>query len=152
MHTIQRTNSDNVDFQNLVLELDKDLAIKNGDTNELFAQYNKLDLIKNFVVAYDANGVAVGCGAMKEYEEGIMEIKRMFVPVNKRGNGIAGIILSELQLWAKELGYKKCILETGDKMIEAIGLYKKNDFQIIPNYGQYADVESSICFEKRISM
>lgn len=152
MHTIQRTNSDNVDFQNLVLELDKDLAIKNGDTNELFAQYNKLDLIKNFVVAYDANGVAVGCGAMKEYEEGIMEIKRMFVPVNKRGNGIAGIILSELQLWAKELGYKKCILETGDKMIKAIGLYKKNDFQIIPNYGQYADVESSICFEKRISM
>lgn len=152
MHTIERTNSDNVDFQNLVLELDKDLAIKNGDTNEFFAQYNKIDLIKNVVVAYDANGIAVGCGAMKEYEEGIMEIKRMFVPVEKRGSGIAGIILSELQLWAKELGYKKCILETGDKMIEAIGLYKKNDFQIIPNYGQYADVESSICFEKKISL
>jgi len=152
MHTIERTNSDNVDFQNLVLELDKDLAIKNGDTNEFFAQYNKLDLIKNVVVAYDANGIAVGCGAMKEYEEGIMEIKRMFVPVNKRGNGIAGKILLELQLWAKQLGYKKCILETGDKMVEAIGLYKKNDFQIIPNYGQYADVESSICFEKIISI
>lgn len=152
MHTIERTNSDNVDFQNLVLELDKDLAIKNGDTNEFFVQYNKIDLIKNVVVAYDANGIAVGCGAMKEYEEGIMEIKRMFVPVEKRGSGIAGIILSELQLWAKELGYKKCILETGDKMIEAIGLYKKNDFQIIPNYGQYADVESSICFEKKISL
>lgn len=152
MHIIKRTNSDHVDFQNLVLELDKDLAIKNGDTNEFFAQYNKLDLIKNVVVAYDASGIAVGCGAMKEYEEGIMEIKRMFVPVNKRGNGIAGEILLELQLWAKQLGYKKCILETGDKMVEAIGLYKKNDFQIIPNYGQYADVESSICFEKRISM
>lgn len=152
MPTIERTNSDNVDFQNLVLELDKDLAIKNGDTNEFFAQYNKIDLIKNVVVAYEANGIAVGCGAMKEYEEGIMEIKRMFVPVEKRGSGIAGIILSELQLWAKELGYKKCILETGDKMIEAIGLYKKNDFQIIPNYGQYADVESSICFEKKISL
>ncbi|MBF5027940.1 GNAT family N-acetyltransferase [Planobacterium oryzisoli] len=150
MHIIKRTNSDNVDFQNLVLELDKDLASKNGDTNEFFAQYNKIDKIRNVVLAYDADGIAVGCGAMKDYEEGIMEIKRMFVPADKRGNGIAGIILLELQLWAKELGYNKCILETGNKMIEAIGLYKKNDFQIIPNYGQYANVESSICFEKEI--
>lgn len=150
MYTIQRTNSNNVDFQNLVLELDKDLANKNGDTNEFFARYNKIDHIKNVIVAYDVDVIAVGCGAMKEYEEGIMEIKRMFVPADKRGNGIAGKILIELQLWAKELGYKKCILETGDKMIEAIGLYKRNDFQIIPNYGQYADVECSICFEKEI--
>lgn len=152
MYTIERTNSNNVDFQNLVLELDKDLANKNGDTNDFFAQYNKIDHIKNVVVVYDVDGIAVGCGAMKDYEEGIMEIKRMFVPENKRGNGIAGIILLELQFWAKELGYNKCILETGDKMIEAIGLYKKNDFQIISNYGQYADVESSMCFEKKISI
>ena len=152
MHIIKRTNSDNSDFQNLVLELDKDLAHKNGDTNDFFAQYNKIDKIKNEVVAYDTDGTAIGCGAMKEYEDGVMEIKRMFVPTAKRGNGIAGQILSELLLWAKELGYKKCILETGDKMTEAIGLYKKHDFRIIPNYGQYADIESSICFEKEINM
>ena len=58
---------------------------------------------------------------MKKHQDDVMEIKRMFVPAEKRGNGIAGRILSELQLWAKELGYKKCILETGDKMTEAIG-------------------------------
>lgn len=151
MYILKRTSSNNSDFQNLVLELDKDLAHKNGDTNEFFAQYNKIDKIKNVVVTYDTDGKAVGCGAMKEYEDDIMEIKRMFVPIDKRGNGIAGRILSELQFWAKELGYKKCILETGDKMIEAIGLYKKHNFLIIPNYGQYADVESSICFEKEIN-
>ena len=149
MHIIKRTNSDNSDFQNLVLELDKDLAHKNGDTNEFFAKYNKIDKIKNVVVSYDTNGSAIGCGAMKEYEHGIMEIKRMFVPTYQRGNGIAGKILAELQHWSKELGYKKCVLETGDKMIEAIGLYKKNGFKIIPNYGQYTDIENSICFEKK---
>lgn len=151
MHILKRTTSDNLDFQNLVLELDKDLARKNGAANAFFAQYNKIDHIKYVVVAYDANGIASGCGAMKEYEKEVIEIKRMFVPMDKRGNGIAGKILSELQIWAKELGYKKCILETGDKMVEAIGLYKKNNFQIIPNYGQYADVESSICFQKEIT-
>jgi|SRR5690606_6177154 len=149
MYTIKRTNSENLDFQKLVFELDKDLAIKNGETNDFFAQYNKIDLIKNVVVIYEFDQ-AVGCGAMKEYEDCIMEIKRMFVPTEKRGNGIAGKILTELQIWAKELGYKKCILETGDKMIEAISLYKKNNFEITPNYGQYANIESSICFEKEI--
>lgn len=147
MYTIKRTNSDNPDFQKLVLELDKDLAIKNGATNDFFAQYNKIDLPQHVVVAYEA-GEALGCGAIKEYENDIMEVKRMFVLPDSRGKGIAGKILAELQVWAKELGYKKCILETGDKMIEAIGLYKKNNFNIIPNYGQYATIASSICFEK----
>lgn len=94
MYSIKRTNSDNLDFQKLVFELDKDLAIKNGETNDFFAQYNKIDLLKNVVVAYDSDQ-PVGCGAMKEYEEGIMEIKRMFVPIEKRGKGIAGKILTE---------------------------------------------------------
>ncbi|MGY5254760.1 GNAT family N-acetyltransferase [Sphingobacterium spiritivorum] len=148
-YTIKRTDSDSLDFQKLVLELDKDLAIKNGETNSFFAQYNKIDLIRHVVVAYEADR-AVGCGAIKEYRNGIMEVKRMFVPIEMRGKGIAGKILTELQIWAKELGYSKCILETGDKMIEAIGLYKKHHFKIIPNYGQYANIESSVCFEKEI--
>jgi putative acetyltransferase len=149
MCTIKRTNSDNLDFQALILELDKDLAIKNGEKNDFFAQYNKIDLIQNVVIAYEGDK-AVGCGAMKKYENGVMEIKRMFVPIEKRGKGIAGKILTELQVWAKELGYRKCVLETGDKMIEAIGLYNKSNFKIIPNYGQYANIKSSICFEKEI--
>lgn len=149
MYTIKRTNSDNPDFQKLVLELDKDLAIKNGATNDFFTQYNKIDLIQHVVVAYEA-AQAVGCGAIKEYEKGVMEVKRMFVLPGSRGKGIAGKILAELQVWAKESGYSKCVLETGDKMIEAIGLYKKNNFKIIPNYGQYATIASSICFEKEI--
>lgn len=149
MYIIKRTNSDHLDFQTLVYELDKDLAIKNGAADSFFAQYNKIDLIRHVVIAYDA-GKAVACGAIKEYEKEIMEIKRMFVTPGWRGKGIAGKILAELQLWAKELGYRKCILETGDKMIEAIGLYKKNNFTIIPNYGPYTAIENSICFEKEI--
>ena len=119
-YTTARTNSDNLDFQNLVSKLDRHLALKNGKDNDFFTQYNKIDKIRNVVVVYDLAGSAVGCGAMKEYSDDIMEIKRMFVLVDKRGKGIASQILSELQDWAQELGYKKCILETGDKMIEAI--------------------------------
>ncbi len=147
MYLLKRTNSEDPDFKKLVAALDKDLAHRNGDSNDFFAQFNKTDLIKNVVVAYD-NDIPVGCGAMKEFDNATMEIKRMFVMLENRGKGIAVNVLNELEKWAGETGYKRCILETGDKMQEAIALYKKNDFRIIPNYGQYAKVESSYCFEK----
>lgn len=147
MYTTQRTNSEDQDFRLLVTQLDKELAIINGEKNDFFTAYNKIDLIRHVVVVYEANK-PVGCGAIKKYDHDIMEIKRMFVPLEWRGKGIAGKVLNELQTWARELGYRKCILETGDKMTAAIGLYKKNHFRVIPNYGQYANVESSVCFEK----
>ncbi len=149
MLTLIRTNSENKNFQNLVLELDKDLAKKNGDTNDFFAQYNKTDLIKNVVVALN-DYLPVGCGAMKEFDNSTMEIKRMYVTIEVRGKGVAVAVLNDLESWAKELGYKKCVLETGDKMLEAIGLYKKSGYKIIKNYGQYENIESSICFEKEL--
>ena len=148
MYTLIRTDSDNTDFQQLISELDKYLAIRNGDTNDFFAQYNKIDLIKNVVLAYDGNE-PVGCGAMKDFEGYAMEIKRMYVPADKRGKGIARNILAALEQWAKELGYNRCILETGDDMLEAVGLYKKCNYSVTANYGQYTQVTNSICFEKK---
>jgi len=65
-----------------------------------------------------------------------------------RGKGAASRVLTELERWANELLYKKCILETGKKQPEAIALYKKNGYKLIPNYGQYAEIENSVCFEK----
>lgn len=147
MITLKRTTSDNPDFQGLVSELDKYLAIRNGEAHEFFAQFNQIDRIKHVVLAYEEER-AVGCGAMKEHQPGIMEIKRMFVPAEQRGKGIASAVLSELEGWAKELGCSKCILETGGDMKEAVALYTKRRYRVIPNYGQYAGVADSICFEK----
>ena len=59
MITLTRTNSENKDFQRLVIALDKDLAIKNGAMNDFFVQFNKIDLINNVVIAV-SNNEAVG--------------------------------------------------------------------------------------------
>lgn len=150
MITIKRTNSDEIDFQNLVRELDKELAIRDGDEHAFYAQYNKIDAIKYVVVAYE-NDVAAGCGAIKAFDENSMEVKRMFVPLEYRGKGIASIVLAKLEKWTAELGYRKCVLETGLKQLEAIALYKKNGYLQIPNYGQYIGIDNSICFEKVIA-
>lgn len=142
-----RTDSSNPDFQKLVVLLDADLKIRDGEDHAFYSQYNKIHAIKHTVVAYQ-NDEPVGCGAIKEYEPGTMEVKRMYVSENKRGSGIASAVLKELEIWTQQMGYNKCILETGIRQPEAIALYKKNNYKIIPNYGQYKGIEDSVCFEK----
>jgi len=147
MIKILRTDSSNQDFITLVKLLDKELQIRDGEEHTFYAQYNKIDKIKNVVVTF-YNDTAVGCGAIKEYDISTIEIKRMFVKDEYRSKGIATKILIELELWTGELGYKKCILETGFKQPEAIRLYTKNNYKVIPNYGQYAGMVNSVCMEK----
>jgi len=147
MNKLHRTNSENKDFQNLVFELDKYLAKINSDDNDFFVQFNKIDLLNHAVVAY-SNNLPIGCGAIKKLNSNSMEIKRMFVPESMRGKGIASAILNELENWTKELGFEKCVLETSNKMHDAIGLYTKCGYKIIPNYGQYEQIKTSVCFEK----
>jgi putative acetyltransferase len=147
MNHCVRTNSSNENFQMLVRELDADLGIRDGEDHLFYARFNTIDNIRYAIVAYDSE-TPVGCGAIKEYSQDTMEVKRMYVAVNWRGKGIATTILKELERWAFELNYKKCLLETGKKQPEAIELYKKNGYQIIPNFGQYKNVENSVCFEK----
>lgn len=145
-----RTDSDNVDFRELVALLDADLRIRDGAEHSFYAQFNKIDKIREVVVAYDGE-TAIGCGAFKEFEKGAAEIKRMFVRPEHRGRGIAGEILSELETWAKELNFSECVLETGKKQPEAIRLYQKSGYEVIPSYGQDLNVENSVCMRKFIA-
>lgn len=149
MITIKRTTSEDVDFQKLVSLLDKDLAIRDGAEHSFYAQFNKIDSIKNVVVLY-VNKEAVSCGAYKVYNENTVEIKRMFTKLSYRGSGLAAKVLGELESWAKENNYQNCILETGKKQPEAIALYTKAGYNIIPNYGQYEHVENSVCMRKGV--
>lgn len=149
MNILLRTDSSNPAFKTLVQQLDIELAIRDGADHSFYAQYNKIDHIKFVVILY-TNDIAVGCGALKEYAPGIIEVKRMFTLLEYRGKGLASQILTELEQWAKEMSYGKCILETGIAQPEAIALYNKCGYTVISNYGQYAGVEKSICFEKDI--
>ena len=103
------------------------------------------------VLAYE-NEKPIGCGAIKEYSADTMEIKRMYVSPESRGKRIATRILSELENWTSELSFTKCVLETGKRQPEAIGLYKLNGYNLIPNWGQYTGVENSLCFEKELKL
>jgi len=145
-----RTNSNHPDFQKLTSLFDEYLIDIDGDEKDFFAQYNQI-YIDNVILCYE-NEIAVGCGAFKKSESQVAEIKRMFVSVEHRGKGIAFKILTELEIWAKELNHISCILETSYKLENAITLYKKTGYVITKNYGQYIGVESSVCMQKNLKI
>lgn len=149
MFTTIRTNSAHPGFRMLVGLLDAELSVRNGENDAFFSAFNKIDMIDHAVVALQ-DDEPVACGAIKPYDDGSAEVKRMYVKTGLRGKGIASIVLKELETWAAELGFTACILETGTFMPDAVALYKKNGYAVIPNYGQYAGVEISVCMKKTI--
>lgn len=150
MIVFKRTDCTDPDFIELVAMLDADLLIRDGEDNAFYQQFNGIMDIHHAVVAY-LKDIAMGCGGLKEFKKDSMEVKRMYVIPEARRTGMGSAILQELEQWTAELGYTHCILETGKRQPEAIALYKKNGYTIIPNYPPYEGIENSVCFQKDVS-
>lgn len=149
MFTFLRTDSTNADFIYLVEELTAYFAVIDGEDHAFYNQFNKIGNLKHVIVVYESSK-AVGCGAIREFSDDVMEVKRMYVLPECRGKGVASKILVELERWTKELGHNICILETHKKQADAVALYTKAGYKVIPNYGQYVNMETSVCFEKSV--
>lgn len=147
MLELKRTTAANPDFIALVRHLDAYLAQQDGDEHAYYHQFNQIDHLPFVLVGYQ-NGKAVACGAIKPFEDNYMEVKRMYVSPESRNAGIAGKLLLSLEAWAKELGAQGCVLETGKRQPEAVAFYQKHQYERIPNYGQYQQMENSLCFRK----
>ncbi len=144
-----KTTSNNPDFLKLVDKLNAHFSPLNGEKDDFYGQFNTLDALKNVVIAYQ-NGQAIGCGAIREFGDNSMEIKRMYVVPECRKGGIASSILRHLERWAQQLGYSETILETLKSEEKVVHLYAKNGYQITQNYGPYIGVESSVCMRKKL--
>ena len=126
--------------------LDQDLDARVGRViqRDKYTQYNLLDQIHEAIVVYrDEN--PIGGGAIRRYDESIVELKRVFVIPEEQGIGIGTMLVTKLIEWARELGYQQMILETGVLLSESCHVYKKLGFEVIPNYGPYADMPESLC-------
>lgn len=147
---IRTASSDSPEVTLLSDELHKELEqIYDEGVIESFKEENEQMLI--FYVVYNESEIAVGCGALKHFDESTAEIKRMYVKKEFRGKGISKKILSGLEEHAKLMNYKRLILETGLKQPEAMSLYHKSGYKPLKCYGRHADDPDSRCFEKKIN-
>lgn len=146
MIEIIRTNSDNRAFKKLVQLLNSDLAKRDGTTHSL-AQFNNITDLKYVVLALKS-GEAIGCGAISIYDSNAMEIKRMYVSPEARGQRIGEKVLIELEDWSRALERSRCILFTGSNQPEATTLYQRNGYVSIEKYGKLKDIPDCLCFAK----
>ncbi|XXX46314.1 GNAT family N-acetyltransferase [Sorangium sp. So ce119] len=101
-----------------------------------------------FLVARDGDGRPLGCGALRRLDARTAEIKRMYVPPEARGRGVARAVLAALEAEARRLGVTRLVLETGERQPEALALYTRAGFRRIPPFGEYVDSPLSVCLEK----
>ncbi len=103
-----------------------------------------------FLIGY-RSGVPVVCGGWRAHQDGVAEIKRMYVVPTARGLGLARAMLAELELTAKRAGNRQIILETGQKQPEALALYRSSGFIEVPRFGYYADAELAVHLGKSLA-
>jgi putative acetyltransferase len=137
------------DFYALTQALDTELNARYGKAQAAYDQHNVIDLIKTALVGYE-DELPVACGCFKKIDDTTVEIKRMFVAPRYRRHGFSSQILGELEAWAMELGFSDARLETGKGQPEAIALYGKMGYAVIPNYEPYVGMENSVCMHKAL--
>lgn len=147
---LKRTTTADESFQHLVSCLDHELWVELNEDQATYDQYNKVPDIKTAVTVY-AEGEPVACGCFKEFDKQTIEIKRMFVQKAWRGKGLSKLVLSELERWAMEKGYRFAVLETSIHFDKAKQLYKTSGYKAVPNYPPYVGLAESVCMKKELS-
>jgi putative acetyltransferase len=83
-----------------------------------------------FVV--EREGRVLGCGGMGPLasgEPGVCELRKMYLLPELRGAGVGARLLQVILNAAREAGYRKCYLETMERMQQARSLYRKQGFK-----------------------
>ena len=145
------TDGNDEDFRKFYLKTEEFYSsIVGGLKNrEAFVPYNLSDSISDVLIA-SVDGVAVGCAGLKAYSDSDVEIKRVWVDPEFRGNHISSAMMDALEQRAAELGFGRAILQTRPQMEAAVHLYTKRGYELIDNYPPYDKLEGAICFAKRL--
>lgn len=93
-------------------------------------------------------GDAVVTGGWRRIDEGVVEIKRMYVHDSARRRGLARVMLAELEARALAAGVQRAVLNTGDQQPEAVALYESSGYVTSEGFGHYACTPGALFYSK----
>lgn len=138
---------DSVDARALIAELDAALATITGDSGA--SSFDAADVRGPgavFLVAR-ADGMAVGCGALRPLADGVAELKRMFA---RPGSGAGHALLAALEAQAAAMGYRALHLSTRRVNARAVDFYRRHGYADVAPWGKYAGSERSVCLGREL--
>lgn len=145
-----RESADSADLRTLAAELDAELLERYGADQAQFTPHNALASLDAVVIAR-TDASLVGCGAFRRHDAESVEVKRMFVRRTHRGSGAAAGVLAELERWARELGFTRCVLETGVRQPDALRFYAKMGYTRVDAFPPYVGNTLSVCLGRAIA-
>jgi GNAT superfamily N-acetyltransferase len=102
----------------------------------------------DIILAFEKE-IVVACGALRELEPKIGEIKRVYVRADHRGKGFGPRLAGTLLDRARELGYERVRVDTLPTMAAAIEFYQEMGFTPIPAYWPHP-VPGALFFEYKV--
>ena len=120
-------------FREYALGLDFDLSFQHfyDEMRTFPKQYSKPT--GSILLAYEDHNPA-GCVGLRKLDEGVCEMKRLYVRKKFRGKGIGRALVAKVIEMSGKLGYERMRLDTVPSMHEAIALYESFGFKRIPKY------------------
>ncbi|WP_067705393.1 GNAT family N-acetyltransferase [Erwinia sp. ErVv1] len=149
MITVEKSDPFSLESHRLIEMLSVELAAVTGDDGKSNFTIDALNSDKAlWVLAKNAHGDPIGCGAIRPLTQNVAELKRMYSDRSVPGVGRA--LLTFLENSAKEMGYLELRLETRYINNRAVYFYEKNGYARIENYGPYIGREEAVCFAKAL--
>ena len=149
MIAVEKSDPFSSESHRLVEMLSAELAAITGDNGKSNFTVDAMNGDKAlWVLAKNAQGDAIGCGAIRPLTHNIAELTRMFS--DRSVAGVGNSLLTFLETSAKEMGYLELRLETRHINHRAINFYEKNGYVRIENYGPYIGREEAVCFSKAL--
>jgi GNAT superfamily N-acetyltransferase len=132
----------------LEAELQQEYVNRYGGQDETPIDTGEFDPPEGLFLVGFVGSEPVASGGFRHHEDGVAEIKRMFVVEDHRGIGLARRMLSELESRAGHAGYARTVLVTGLAQPEAIALYQSSGYAAIEPFGIHKDSDLVRCFGK----
>ncbi|MBM3267038.1 MAG: GNAT family N-acetyltransferase [Candidatus Sericytochromatia bacterium] len=107
--------------------LEPDPAATDADIQDVAASYGARGGV--FEVVEDAGGRCVGTVGLYPLDDGVCELRKMYLARDARGHGLGKRLLARTVDRARALGFRRVELETASALVEAIGLYRRFGFQ-----------------------
>ena len=117
-------------------------AYEDIETTQMYESYQKSNEI--YYVIDKEGEVFGGAGIkhLKDFDKDICELQKMYYSPSIRGTGLGKIMIEKCLVIARELGYKKCYLESASQLKAAIHIYEDYGFEHLDgplgNTGHYS--------------